>query len=145
MIRKMRLGFVLPFVVIAGVVVSAVAVYQLRTTTQSAQKSGKLYSRDQARLTAQSGVEYAKYVVRNRISEGVSGIISSSTGQSAGFQNGSLKLDVKNIALEGEFNYDSSLADRFYTTLTITEAGKTSDGLRPRYRIVSRSDYYEDE
>lgn len=143
-INSLRLGFVLPFVIIAGIAVSTVVVYQLKSTTQSAQKSGKLYARDQARLTSLSGIEYAKYGIRNRTEESVKGIISASTGQSAGFQNGSVKLDVKNIALEGEADYDSTLPHRFYTDLTITTDGVTADGLRPRYKIVSSSHYYED-
>ena len=132
-------GAALATVIIMGMVIGILALSTYKYADVRAKQTGHVSLRREAQYSSQAGLEIALYGLRNKTEDSLRGIIDP-TGASAGFEEGARYLDVDAATL-GE-DRTSSL-NRRSVEVSITESGTTSDGLRKRYKIISKTKYVE--
>lgn len=137
---KSQKGAALVTVIILGSVIGILALTTYRFVDVNMKQTGHLNLRHEAQYTAHAGIEAALYGLRNKTQDGLVGIVKPD-GTSAGFdqaEEATLFFDVDKVTYGAT---RSSKLRRRTAEVKIIKDGLTRDGLRKRYKIISKTEY----
>lgn len=132
-------GAALATVVIMGLVIGILSFSTYKYADIRTKQTGHVSLRREAQYTAKAGVEATKFGLRNKLEDSLQGIVDSS-GVAAGFEEGDLYFDIDTGTIGGD---QTNALNRRMAKVSVEDVGMTSDGMRRRYKITSRSNYVD--
>lgn len=132
-------GAALSTVIIMGLLIGILALSTYKYMDIKVKQTRHMSLRREAQYAARAGLEMALFGLRNKTSDSLEGIVDPA-GNSAGFQNGDRFLNVDHARLSAA---KADGLNRRTVQLSVVQDGITSDGLRNRYKIMSKTKYVE--
>jgi hypothetical protein len=138
-------GLALAYVIIFGVILSIFAGVIFKIVNYGMKIKGHVIYRQNAKYTAQAGIEYALFRLRNS-SKNYDNFLSDFTETTIeDYSKYEKTIDIDNpFSNEEEFLSEDIVVQqikRKKPDIIITEVGMTADGLRPRYKVSAVVNY----